>query len=134
MQGHVYLARLYTVGERLMDSEFQNRIIDAIIATSRDLVDAWRYNPIGEAVNVMYEGTTEGCTGRRLMVDIWCDREKAHWVEEGKVKLNGEFVRDTMVALLDGRQGLEGHEARCKSLFESVPFEYYKEVSRKADR
>jgi hypothetical protein len=61
----VELARAYVLGEKPIDVKFKNAIIDTFVAVGT----AMGYNPIGERVDILYEGTPEGSPARKLVVD-----------------------------------------------------------------
>jgi hypothetical protein len=119
-QSYIHLSKLYVLGERLMDCEFQNQVVDAIVATARDQTsEGTRYKPIGEVVNIIYENTPKPSPGRKLMAQIWYEYGRADWFAESNVKLNYEFMEDVMSALL-------GKGKRGDSFSDGVPGAYYK--------
>jgi hypothetical protein len=59
------LAGAYVLGEELMDVNFKNAITDTILAHM--LIEI----PSPEMVKTIYDGTSEGSLGRRLMSDIY---------------------------------------------------------------
>jgi hypothetical protein len=65
------LAELYVLGERLLDETIRSAIIKEILRlaklTDKDLK---QHHPKGEAVNIIYRGTTAKSLARRLMVDF----------------------------------------------------------------
>lgn len=63
-----YLSHMYVFGEKVVDDDFCNAVIDAIIAKIEfDSGDAYYY-PSTKAVNILYEATAEGCPARKMMV------------------------------------------------------------------
>ena len=123
---YVYLAKLYGLGERLLDSKFQNRIVDAFLVNSRELMNGERYSPIGKAVNIIYENTPKSSPARQLMVEYWYCQGGSKWVEESKVQLHHEFMEDMLSVLLSGRERPAVGGARYNALREGVPDAYYK--------
>ncbi|KAH7085231.1 hypothetical protein BKA63DRAFT_559873 [Paraphoma chrysanthemicola] len=88
-------AELYVLGERLMDLEFQDAIMSAMIA--RCEID-W---PSNIEVCIIYEGTTAASPARRLMVDIFCREGDEDWIDsEDGDKLPIDFHRDLARALM----------------------------------
>ncbi|KAF7682229.1 hypothetical protein GT037_001205, partial [Alternaria burnsii] len=61
------LAKLYVLGEKLMDTDFKSAIIAAIM---RSKIDRKMY-PCTRAVQIIYAGTPGRSPARRLMVDFW---------------------------------------------------------------
>ena len=118
---YVLLAKLYVLGERPMDNKLQNRVIDAIAATTREFQpDGKRYHPAGEAINIIYEGTLESSPVRRMLADLWHQRGKATWLRGATVKPNATFLEDVLTKFLGSGQ-------RSDSAMNGVPRAYYKE-------
>ncbi|KAB2105989.1 hypothetical protein AG0111_0g6219 [Alternaria gaisen] len=61
------LAYMYVLGEEIVDHEFQNAVIQAIISdmSQEDAV------PGMGTIKIIYDGTTEESVARRLLVDSW---------------------------------------------------------------
>ncbi|KAF2869199.1 hypothetical protein BDV95DRAFT_578587 [Massariosphaeria phaeospora] len=107
------LAYAYVLGERLLDTSFQNAIADAYVlyargAGSGDAATLKRYYPSNEDIRIIYEGTSEGNPMRQLLVDIWSCRGKAEWLSEGEAELPRDFLLMVTRALLKGRPSVEG--------------------------
>ena len=64
-----YLATLYVFGEKIVDSAFQNIVMDALVATVNEAVKDKRCYPTGIVVNVIYDGTPKGSPARHRSVD-----------------------------------------------------------------
>jgi hypothetical protein len=110
------LAKAYVLGEELMDVKFKNDVLDTIIATA---IEA-SYYPIGEAVAIIYEGTTTSSPGRRLMVDFLVDiAQGPSWMDEFD-NCPKEFLVDAMTALVTQRKrlGQQPWEADCRPYHE----------------
>ena len=96
-------ARMYVLGEMLMDLDFQN----AVLATMMHQCDTQKLFPGGHQVNIIYAGTTEMSPARRLLVDffVWVGGET--WVNGKDMdfvnKYPTEFVNDLIIALMDKR-------------------------------
>lgn len=65
------LAELYVLSERLLDETIRGALIKEILRLAK-LTDkeSKQYHPKGEAVNIIYRGTTAKSPARRLMVDF----------------------------------------------------------------
>ena len=65
------LAELYVLGERLLDETIRGALIKEILRLTK-LTDkeSKHYYPKGEAVNIIYRGTTAASPARRLMVNF----------------------------------------------------------------
>jgi hypothetical protein len=100
----VELARAYVLGEKLIDAKFKNAIIDTFVAVGAAMGD----NPIGECVNILYEGTLEGSPARKMVVDA-CGRyahDSQDWIE-GFEKCPKEFLIDAVVILVRRKTSLD---------------------------
>lgn len=109
------LACMYALGARLSDQAFRDRILGAMVDTAcayakRNTPSGWGSAglPSGKAVNSIYNATTEGLSGRRLMVDIYATFGNPDWAAFrggfGEVeKPHPEFTLDLVKALLEKR-------------------------------
>ncbi|OWY57756.1 hypothetical protein AA0119_g423 [Alternaria tenuissima] len=61
------LAYMYVLGEKIVDHEFQNAVIQAIISD----MDRMNVVPSLRTIKIIYDGTTEESAARRLLVDSW---------------------------------------------------------------
>ncbi|KAF1970423.1 hypothetical protein BU23DRAFT_650031 [Bimuria novae-zelandiae CBS 107.79] len=69
-----YLAKLYVMGEDLMDTTFKNALLDTFSAVAT----SGYYYPTGEAVATIYSGTPANSAARRLLVDMCASRARDH--------------------------------------------------------
>ena len=120
---YTFLAKLYVLGERLVDDELQNRVIDGIIATTRSRINGVSFFPGVEAVNVIYNRTSASSLARQLLVHLWDEAANPRWITE--FKLHPDFLEDITLALLKGRErtGQDKVEKRNRVL---EPQAYYK--------
>ena len=89
---HIQLARLYILGEKLVDDTFQNAVLIAMIdhAVERDSL------PPNEAINIIYSGTSSvSSPARRLMVDMFAYGCEEEWIKPGSL------IEDTSVEFVD---------------------------------
>lgn len=88
------LARLYVLGERLLDTPFRNALVIEIIrlAILRD-EDGDGDFPGTIPANIIYAGTPEHSPARRLFVDMIVRYGGAHWHIRA---INQEFLFDFM--------------------------------------
>ena len=103
----LHLARLYILGEQLIDSVFQDVIIDTFIrhASNSGLV------PCAEAVNEIYERTQDNSPARRLMVDLWAFGASPTSPDVDNVinRFSDDFIGDLFPALLKRRPEPDNH-------------------------
>jgi hypothetical protein len=68
---YVTIFRLYTFGERVLNTSIRNAVIEETLRL-RDILDgdSMCWLPSDDSVEVIYEGTPEGSAVRRLLVDI----------------------------------------------------------------
>ncbi|KAF2869197.1 hypothetical protein BDV95DRAFT_578585 [Massariosphaeria phaeospora] len=90
-----FLARVYVLGEELMDSNFKNAVLDTVIAECKGSYLCQL------AVSIIYEGTTEASPLRRLLVDIYADQATALtcWTSQFK-GCPKDFLVDVMTAMV----------------------------------
>lgn len=95
-----YLAKLYVMGEELMDVKFKNAIVDTIVAIS--IKHTWC--PIGEAVSIIYAGTSESSKARRLMVDYCVNNANSDssWTNEFQ-NCPKDFLAEVMKEMVKSR-------------------------------
>jgi hypothetical protein len=123
-QDFVFLAKLYVLGEELMDVKFKNMIVGTIVAVSTKS----RWSPIGEAVSIIYEGTSEGSPARRLVVNYCAHngQNNPSWTDEFK-NCPYEFLVDAMKAMVCTRPSPASPEGsfpvgiEYKSYHEALP-------------
>ncbi|TKA69373.1 hypothetical protein B0A55_06160 [Friedmanniomyces simplex] len=106
------LAALYAFGEKALDETFQNRVIDAIVAGTRDEIpaattgggDSGSWYPTKKTVDYIYRHTPEGSPARRLMVDTHALKGWEQWIDTDRPESNNhEFLVDPAVALFRKR-------------------------------
>jgi hypothetical protein len=117
------LARLYILGEALLDTKFKNEVIGAIIATSQEN----SYWPIGRPVAIIYNGTLPGSPARRLMTDVCAFKfqdNDTSWTNEFD-NCPKEFFQDVVRAM--AKQRPSGIDSVPKNFCEGFA-DYYEET------
>lgn len=102
------LAKMYILGEKVIASVFQDRVLDAIAATFNDkcINPTWgrqrlsRYYPHPDKVNVIYDGTPQDSPLRRLMLDKHAIMDETKWIHHNPDAINHEFLVDLNKVLL----------------------------------
>lgn len=90
-QEYLKLVKAYTLGDKLMDTEFQNAAIDAIVEKSNSTAsDGKRYYPVAEVVEFAYNNTHVSAPIRRLLVDMHVSVGSGKWLDYGN--FNSESV------------------------------------------
>ncbi|KAJ5685374.1 hypothetical protein N7536_007993 [Penicillium majusculum] len=90
------LIKAYLLGDKLLDTNFQNSVIDAIIEQSTTTnPDEQRYYPGEDAVKHVYHNTTESATIRKLLVDMYVDTAAPNW-------LHGELPKEFLYSVTEG--------------------------------
>lgn len=100
-----YLALMYVLGEKIMDQAFQDAILATMIEHCAAAPSQHKY-PCLDAINVIYDGTTDTSPARRLVVDFWAYNMTPNW-RVGEVVLLAHlgFLQDLLPALL-GKRGM----------------------------
>lgn len=101
---HVQYSHLYVLGKKLMHKAFQ----DAVLEDHLEVCDAQDEWPTGNAVRIIYDGTTAEAPTRRFLVDIYCWRGNVEWVDNEFEEAPAEIMRDCMWALMGKRRGPKG--------------------------
>lgn len=71
--GYELLAKLYVLGERLLDSTFRNAIICEILRIRElksNVAPYVKWNPTTIPTNIIYQGAPERSPARRLIIDV----------------------------------------------------------------
>lgn len=109
-QSFTMLAKLYVLGEKLLDRDFQNSVSDALVSATRDERGPrghgsgykGRSFPGPKIIRIVYEGTTTGSPMRRLLTDFYVRHGAGQWIrEDGVDKWPQEFLYDLSAALFD---------------------------------
>jgi hypothetical protein len=129
LSNHILLGELYGLGERLLDRELQNRVIDALLAGTRELQDGTRRFPTA-CVPTIYKSTPPGSPARRLMIDFFVRFGGAFWVQGLNFELMDsetqfEFLKDLSESLLENRQMPTSGMADYHELDSGIPSSYY---------
>jgi len=96
----IRLAKLYVLGERVMDEDFQNCILDAMAARFQIT------QPSIGTIRTIYEGTAATSPARRLVVDMsafFIKTPEARRVQDLDPDSDGEFMMDFIAALIKYR-------------------------------
>ncbi|CAN9102935.1 unnamed protein product [Alternaria alternata] len=93
-----FLAELYVLREKLMNTAFKDVIIAAIIRSSID----HNMCPGNRAIQTVYAGTPASSPARRLMVDFWVFGAKTTWkgLSDLIEKTCSDFVNDLIRELI----------------------------------
>ncbi|KAK5120538.1 hypothetical protein LTR85_006194 [Meristemomyces frigidus] len=128
------LAKLYVLGEELLDSNFQDCIIDAFICALREVrakpakTSTFRYCLRKQTVNLIYDGTPQKSPARQLMVDVYTREATGEAMkdENNNVQVHPEFLLDLASALLDKLHSAGGDVADHTGLDDGRPCSYHK--------
>ncbi|KAF2486837.1 hypothetical protein BDY17DRAFT_321598 [Neohortaea acidophila] len=95
---------LYVLGQKLLDREFQDRVVDATIAASHDTgykESSKRLFPSDGVVDSLYRRTSKGCPMRRLLIDLSICQGGEGWMvpaQNDPDGINVEFLIDLATA------------------------------------
>lgn len=115
-------AKKYVFGEKMMDREFQDDVMNAMLGT---WIDKGEFPADVEMISTIYNGTPEGSPVRKLLVDFWRYADNA---KDGFVRLDyarkapADFVSDLLIAIFTAKQyplteEFDWHERRASYLF-----------------
>lgn len=105
------LVQLYVLGEKFLDRQFQDRVVDALIAATHQPRPSKQYEhgtarwfPTAETLVPIYEHTPVGSPIRQLMVDMHLAHGIPKWLDADVGQHSKEFLLDLSRASLDGRK------------------------------
>lgn len=94
------LIQSYVLGEKLMDTTYQNVIIKSILYC----VHAMNFYPNDTEMHIAYKGTLKSSPLRKLLIDYWVWGASESWISEDTMEdLGKEAVHDLLVALVERR-------------------------------
>ncbi|KAK1080378.1 hypothetical protein LTR33_005593 [Friedmanniomyces endolithicus] len=126
------LASLYGFGEKIIDEQFQNCVIDALVAATRtDVPDnaggSNHWYPTKGTVDSIYRITPKGSPARRLMVDMHTINAQEAWIDvDCPEQNNHEFLIDLAISLLNNRSVCKDFEDKHDELENGTPCSYHK--------
>ncbi|KAF2443976.1 hypothetical protein P171DRAFT_331918, partial [Karstenula rhodostoma CBS 690.94] len=101
---HTFLSEAYVFGEKILDSNFKNGVLDSII------IETNRGNrPSTHHMNTIFDGTVSGSPARRFVIDVFLykghgSKAWAKAIEE----LTEDAARETLLAVVCERRPPEG--------------------------
>jgi hypothetical protein len=98
-------AKAYVLGETLMDLEYQDAVLSALITRCR----AEKLFPTGAQIEIVYAGTTQGSPMRKLLVDFFCWAGGEHWAHTG-AELPTDFTTSVLGELMGKRRIPQGEK------------------------
>ena len=127
MRGCMELARLYVLGEKLIDPTFQDMVINAIVAKSRKPdVNGKKWDPGRAPISVLYRNTPEGSPARRLMVNFYTTHGQPKRMSESSTVFTKEFLFDLATAFLNLKVKSNHDEEARKQINTGAPCAYHK--------
>ncbi|SMY22710.1 unnamed protein product [Zymoseptoria tritici ST99CH_1A5] len=100
---HVRLAHMYVFGEKIQNTAFRNAVISAILEALDGTKGAGAYNPVTNAVKIIYDGTLPGSTARKLMAYLHVEGGAADWFGKDAKEHHPDFLFDVVQALMKKR-------------------------------
>lgn len=106
-QEYLKLVKAYTLGDKLMDTVFQNAAIDAIVEKSTSMAsDGHKWYPDTEVVEFAYNNTNKSAPIRQLLVDMYVSVGHSEWLDdENPDSVPQPFLFELSSKLLDLRGG-----------------------------
>jgi hypothetical protein len=125
-KGRVYevLTELFALGERLLDSNIRNAIINEIIKFTTTLTREGLYYPGARAINNIYDCTTAASPARRLMVELYVTAGKKDWFTDD---LHPAFLLDMSKELMSE---VQSSSLACRFRKGNVKADHYRIVFR----
>jgi hypothetical protein len=109
---YVDLVKAYVLGDKILDSKFQDTAIDAIVEKSKSVgTDGVRRYPNGWAIKYAFNNTNESAPIRKLLADMYAYRANSAWLQDWAASIPQPFLFQVASTLLDQRQGTKVIEA-----------------------
>ncbi|OJJ99584.1 hypothetical protein ASPACDRAFT_119158 [Aspergillus aculeatus ATCC 16872] len=104
-QEYLHLIKAYVLGVKLLDTKFQNTVVDAIIEQRQSSSqDGKSPAPGREAIKYAYSHTSSSAPIRRLLVDITANRTTdPKWLTSTENDKPGAFLLELVAKLMDRR-------------------------------
>lgn len=110
------LAVLGIFGDMIMDSAFENAVVDEIIKTREATV----YDPSTAAVRTIYNNTASSKNIKRLFVDYYASEVSTSYLAENRSALHEDMLFEIMIRLHGDRKALTVKDAdRLRPSWES---------------
>jgi len=103
---YIELCKAYCLGEKLMDDNFKNAVVDAIIhKNATKASDGHHWYPVGKAIRYAYDGTPAGSPLRKLLVDFYAYQAVEGWLSDytSVEEVPKEFLYDVTIATFRAR-------------------------------
>ena len=129
----INLAKLYTLGEKLLDNGFQDCVLNSIVSLSRKKHDPddTRFFPGAMVIGIIYNGTSPSSPARKLLVHIYAAEAEPGWMSKWRVsKTPEEFKNDLITELLKNATACKERKTYA-SLKDGIPCEYHKHDKNK---
>ncbi|RAH69974.1 BTB/POZ domain-containing protein [Aspergillus aculeatinus CBS 121060] len=100
------LAKAYILGDKILDTLFQDTVIDAIIEKSRSTAqDGHRWYPDGAVLDYAYHNIAESAQILELFVDMYVTKGNSSWLQEwtDPTHIPQPFLLSVASKLLDRR-------------------------------
>lgn len=83
---YLSILKAYTLGDKLLDINFQNAAVDAMIEKSTTSVDGTEWYPGLSIIEYVYNNTSESALVRELLVDMYVFGAEDGWLHEWEKK------------------------------------------------
>jgi hypothetical protein len=97
-------AEMYVLGETLMDSNFQNKVLETMVQRC----ETKNSYPAGIAIDIIYKGTPEGSPAWHLLVDYYVWGARSSWFKGQNMATErpADFINDLLLTLVSRRPSL----------------------------
>ncbi|EED13876.1 conserved hypothetical protein [Talaromyces stipitatus ATCC 10500] len=105
---YLELVKAYTLGDKLLDSRFQNAVIDAIVEKSQSKArDGRIWFPVGSPIEYAYSNTNESSPIRKLLLDMYVHRGHRYWLHDygNSASIPHSFLLGLASRFFDQRDG-----------------------------
>lgn len=119
------VVKLYVLGEKLLDSAFQDELINLLVALCRDIgAKGTRIFPSPDAVSTIYRDTPTESPIRRLVLDMFVSHGQVKWMTNGEYRK--DFTMDLCKAFMHNRTNAKDKKEALQQIDIGVPCAYHK--------
>ncbi|KAF7122784.1 hypothetical protein CNMCM5793_000894 [Aspergillus hiratsukae] len=103
---YINLVKAYVLGDKILDSKFQDTVIDAIVEKSQSKAkDGQCWYPNMGVIKYTFKNTSESAPIRKLLVDMYAGFARSSWIHTWAADLPQPFLFQLASTLLDRRRG-----------------------------
>lgn len=117
------MVKAYVLGDKILDTKFQDTCIDGIIESTDkpEIPPEFRFHPTGEAIEYVYNNTCESAPIGKLFVNMYAIQGTRMWLSGWKdsSRIPRQFLLDLSFTLMSRRGKAHSYHVALR------PWEYH---------